>query len=87
MQNAGLDEAQAGIKIAGRNINILLMGRPMLSKSLIQFSVEGWSCVPFLLFTWGQTMVDVMKIMVTSLKRSQACTATICAPNPAAGHH
>ena len=23
MQNAGLDEAQAGIKIAGRNINIL----------------------------------------------------------------
>ena len=56
-------------------------------KSLIQFSVDGWSCVPSLLFTWGQTMVDVMKIMVTSLKRSQACTATICAPNPAAGHH
>ena len=26
------------------------------------------------------------KIMVTSLKRSQASTATICAPNPAAGH-
>ena len=23
MQNAGLDEAQAGVKIAGRNINIL----------------------------------------------------------------
>ena len=29
----------------------------MLSKSLIQFSVYGWSCVPSLLFTWGQTMV------------------------------
>ena len=28
----------------------------MLSKSLIQFSVDGWSCVPSLLFTWGQTM-------------------------------
>ena len=27
----------------------------MLSKSLIQFSVDGWSCVPSLLFTWGQT--------------------------------
>ena len=28
-----------------------------------------------------------MKIMATSLKRSQACTATLSAPNPAAGHH
>ena len=32
---------------------------------------------PFCL-TWGQTMVEVMKIMVTSFKRSH--------PNPAAGH-
>ena len=63
------------------------MGGAMLSKSLIQFSVDGWSCVPSLPFTWGQTMVEVMKIMVTSLKRSHACTATISAPRPAAGHH
>ena len=61
-------------------------GRVLLSKSLIQFSVDGWSCVPSLLFTWGQTMVEVMKIL-TSLKRSQACAATVRAPNPAAGHH
>ena len=27
------------------------------------------------------------KIMVTSFKRSRACTATLSAPNPAAGHH
>ena len=40
------------------------MGRAMLSKSLIQFSADGWNCVPSLLFTWGQT--------VTSFKRSQA---------------
>ena len=33
------------------------MGWGMLSKSLIQFSVDGWSCVPSLLFTWAQTMV------------------------------
>ena len=26
------------------------MGRAILSKSLIQFSVNGWGCVPFLLF-------------------------------------
>ena len=34
----------------------------MLSKFLIQFSVDGWSCVLSLLFTWGQTMVEVTKI-------------------------
>ena len=59
----------------------------MLSKSLIQFSVDGWSCVPSLLFTCVQIMVEVMKVMVTSLKRSPACTATLSAHNPAAGHH
>ena len=63
------------------------MGGAMLSKSLFHFSVDGWSCVPSLLFTWGQTMVEVMKIMVTFLKRSHACTSTVHAPNPAAGHH
>ena len=56
------------------------MGRAMLSKSLIQFSVDGWGCVPSLLFTWGQTMVEVTKIMTTSFKRSHAGTATLSAP-------
>ena len=32
-------------------------------------------------------MVEVMKIMGISFKRSHACTATLTAPNPAAGHH
>ena len=62
------------------------MGRAMLPKSLIQLSVDWWSCVPSLLFTWDQTMVEVMKIMATSFKRSHAGTATLSAPNPAAGH-
>ena len=31
-------------------------------------------------------MVEVMKIMATSFKRSHACTATLSAPDPAAGH-
>ena len=30
----------------------------MFSKSLNQYSVDGWGCVPSLLFTWGQTVVD-----------------------------
>ena len=35
----------------------------------------------------GPRLVEVMKIMVTSFKRSHACTATLSVPNPAAGHH
>ena len=67
-------------------LGLILMGRAMLSKSLIQFSIDGWSCVPYHIFTWGQTMVEAIKIMETSFKRSHACTATFSAPNPAAGH-
>ena len=36
-------------------MGLVLMGGAVLSKSLIQLSVDGWSCVPTLLFTWGQT--------------------------------
>ena len=53
-------------------LGLTLVGRAMLSKSLVQFSVDGWGCVPSLLFTWGRTMVEVVKIMVTSFKRSHA---------------
>ena len=58
-------------------MGLVLIGGIMLSKSLIQFSVDGWSFVPSLLFTLVQMMVEVMKIMVTSLKRSHACTAAV----------
>ena len=68
-------------------LGLVLMRRAMLSKSLIQFSVDGRGCAPSLLFTWGQTTVEVMKIMVTSFKRPSARTATLSAPNPAVGHH
>ena len=59
----------------------------MFSKSLIQFSVEEYDCVPALLFTWDGTMVEVMKIMVTSFKKTHVGTAALSAPSPAAGHH
>ena len=68
-------------------MGLILMGRAMLSKSINQVSVDGWGCVPFLIFTWDQTMVEVMKIMVSSLKRYPAFTATVYGPNHAAGHH
>ena len=31
-------------------------------------------------------MLEIMKIMATCFKRSQACTAVLSAPNPAVGH-
>ena len=67
-------------------LGLILMGRVMLSKSLIQFSVDGWSYVPSLSLTWDQTMVGVVKIMATSFKRTFACTVVFSAPDPAAGH-
>ena len=38
-----------GEKTEGK-LGLIVMGGAMLSKSLIQFSVDGWSCVPSLLF-------------------------------------
>ena len=68
-------------------LDLVLMGGAMLSKTLIQSSIDEWSCVPSLLFIWGQIMVKVMKIMATSFKRPHAGTATLSGPNPAADQH
>ena len=50
------------------------------------FLLMGGAVFPPCYLTWGQTMVEVMNIMSTSFKRSHAHTATLSAPNPAAGH-
>ena len=34
-------------------LGLVLMGRAMLSKSLVKFSVDGWGCVPSMLFDLG----------------------------------
>ena len=52
----------------------------MLSKLLIQFSVDGWSCVSSLLLTQGQTLVEVMKIMGTSSKSSMHALLPLVPP-------
>ena len=63
------------------------MGRAMLSKSLIQFSADGWGCVPSLLFylrpNYAGDNEDDDNLLQ---KRSPADTATLSAPDPAAGH-
>ena len=47
----------------------------------------GGAVFPACYLTWGQTMVEVMKIMVAFFKRFHAHTAAPSVPNPAAGHH
>ena len=47
----------------------------------------GKAVFPPCYLTRGQSLVEVMKIMVTSFRRSHACTAMLSAPNPAASHH
>ena len=45
-------------------LDLVLMVKAMLSKSLIQFSVEGWGCVPSLLFdlrpNYGGALEELM---------------------------
>ena len=45
-----------------------------------------WAVFPPCYLTWGQTMVEVMEIITVSFQSSHAGTATLSAPNPAAGH-
>ena len=46
----------------------------------------GGAVFPHCCLSWDQTMVEVRKKMVTSFKRSQACSATLSAADPGAGH-
>ena len=68
-------------------LGFVLMARAMLSKSLIQFYVDGWGCVPSLLFDMRPNYGGGMKKMATSFIRSHAHTAPLSARDPAAGHH
>ena len=46
-----------------QKLGLVVMSGAMLSKSLIQFSVDGLGCVSSLLFTWDQTMVKRQKLL------------------------
>ena len=35
-------------------LGLSLVGKAMLSKSLIQFSADGWGCAPSLLVVWPE---------------------------------
>ena len=67
-------------------MGLILMGEAVLSKSLILFSVDWWSCVPSLLFNLGPNYGGGNEYNGTSFKRSHAHTAALSAPNSEAGH-
>ena len=52
------------------NLGLVLMGETMLSKSLIQFSVDGQGCVPSYCLAWGKTVVGVIAISFKELMPS-----------------
>ena len=58
------------------NLGLVLMGGAMLSKSLIQISVDGRGCVPSLLFGLRPNYGGVK---VISLKRTYTCTVVFSA--------
>ena len=43
-------EASCWERLTVGKLGLVLMGGTMLNKSLIQFSLDGWSCVPSLFF-------------------------------------
>ena len=63
------------------------MGGATLSKSLIQFSVDGQGCVPSLFCDLRPNYGGGNEDNGTSFKMFHACTAALSAPSPAAGHH
>ena len=58
----------------------------MLSISLIQFSVDGRGCVPSLLFDLRPNYGGDNEDNGDLLQRSHGDTASLSAPDPAAGH-
>ena len=62
------------------NLRLSLVDAAMLSKSLIQFSIDVWSCVSFLWFSLSQTMVGLMVVKATSFKRTVVVSAPILQP-------
>ena len=58
-------------------LGLVLMGRVMFNKSLIQFSIDGWGCVPslfiYLVPNYGGGNEDNDSLV----KRSHTCTATL----------
>ena len=63
-------------------LGLVMMGGAMLSKILIQFSVDGSGCVPFLLFNLRPNYDGGNEDNLDLLQKSHAPTAVLSALNP-----
>ena len=52
-------------------MSLVLMGKTMLSKSLILFSVDGWSCVPSLYLPAAKLWWDVQGAVVAAARAQE----------------
>ena len=68
-------------------LGLVLMGGVILSKSLIQFSVDGRGCVPSLLFDLRPNYSGGNEDNGDLLQKVPCMHAALSAPSPAAGHH
>ena len=83
----GLWQLSDGRDWLREKLGLVLMGGAVLSKFLIQFSVDGWGCVPSLLFDLRPNYGGGNEDNGDLLQRSPAHTASLSASDPAAGHH
>ena len=65
---------------------LVLMGGACSVNLWSSFLLIGKAVFPPCCLTWDQTTVKVVKIMVSSFKRSHACTVALSAPYPASDH-
>ena len=72
----------------GGKLGFVLMGRAMLSKSLIQLSIDGWGCVPSLLFDLRPNCGKGNEACGDLLQKVLCihCCIQCPWPDPAAGH-
>ena len=84
-KNKRLMEVSWCERLTEGKLDLVLMGGAMFSKSLIQFSVDGWGCVPFILFDLRPNYGGGSEDNGNLLQKVHGCTAELSAPNPAPG--
>ena len=72
-----------GVTDTGGNWVLFWWAGPCSVNLYSNFLLMGGAVFPSSCLTWDQTMVEVMKIMAPSFKRSGAPTASLSAPDPA----
>ena len=68
------------------NLGLALMGKAMLSKYVIQFSVDGWGCVPSLWFCVRPYYGRGNSSNGDPLQKDLSRTVVFSAPDPMAEH-